>query len=235
MKTKYLIVSALWLLSLSINAQNYSFKPQICAFLEYGYNYTWAHYGNAELQVNLPVNPYFEANAMTHLSTANVYSFAANARPQFPLSVGKIYLETKFTYRAIVRNQMQDLSAAFSIGYQMDYVRFQIGTYSKMFAEFNRNLHSNTEIFIEAPSLLYALEIWVRPQDNPRNINLRIANYNDYSIERMWQPLFALGGKYSLNNNLAIIAEAELKPTGMFHLDASFYGITTRAGIAYQF
>ncbi len=215
--------------------QEFKFRPQINAFVEYGYNYTWRNYGNLEVKALMPVNKHFEVDAVAHFSTANVYSLGADFRPVFPLPTGDLYLETKLAYRAIVRNRMQNLSAAFSVGYRMDYVRFQLGAYSIMFAEFNRNWHGDTEVFIEAPSMLYALEVWVRPQTSIWNINLRVSNYNDYSIERVWQPLFALGGRYDFNRHLKLLAEVECKPTGMFHLDASFYGITARVGVGYKF
>lgn len=217
-------------------AENISgFKPRLNGFIEYGYNYTWRSYCNIEASANLPFNPYFDMDAVLHYSTADLYTLGADLRPKFPLPVGELYLETKMIYRAITRNQMQNLSAALSLGYRHDHVRVQLGAYSIMLAEFDRNWHGNTEVFIEAPSLLYAIEVWVRPQANPWNINLRVSNYNDYSIERVWQPLFALGGRYDINEHVRVLAEAECKPTGMFHLDASFYGITARVGASYKF
>ena len=231
-----LLFSLLPLLSVAKTTDTTSeFHPQLNVWLEYGYNYTWRNYGNLELQAQLPLNPYFEMDAAAHLSTANVYSISADFRPKFPLPYGHLYLETKLVYRAVARNQIHNMSSAFSFGYRCDYVRFQLGAYLIMFGEFNRDFHGNTEVFIESPSITYALEAWVRPQTSVWNMNLRISNYNDYSIERAWQPLFAIGGRYDINQHLKVLAEVECKPTGMFHLNASFYGITARVGVGYKF
>lgn len=230
------LLALLPMLSFAHSADSSSgFHPQLNAYLEYGYNYTWRSYGDLEVQAQLPINPYFEMDAVAHLSTANLYTLSADLRPKFPLPYGNMYVETKLIYRAVVRNRIHNMSSALSIGYKCDYVRFQLGAYIIMFGEFNRDWHSNTEVFIEAPSMIYALEAWVRPQTSVWNLNLRISNYNDYSIERVWQPLFAIGGRYDINNHLKMLAEVELKPTGMFHLDASFYGITARVGVGYKF
>lgn len=238
MNTRKLLFAFLTILPLALHAEeadNNIFRPQVNVFAEYGYNYTWRHYADLGLQALMPINKHFELDAIAHFSTANIYTVGADFRPLFPLTVGDLYLETKLSYRAIVRNQIQNLSGAFSIGYRMDYVRVQLGAYSIMFAEFNRDWHGNSEVFIEAPSLLYALEVWVRPQSSIWNINLKVSNYNDYSIERLWQPLFAIGARYDFNQHLKLLTEIECKPTGMFHLDASFYGITGRIGVGYKF
>lgn len=62
-----------------------------------------------------------------------------------------------------------------------------------------------------------------------------ISNVDDYQMERMWQPLFMVGAWYDVTNNWRLNFGVQCKPTGMFHLDATFYGATARAGFTYRF
>jgi len=58
---------------------------------------------------------------------------------------------------------------------------------------------------------------------------------DDYQMERMWQPLFMIGAWYDVTDHWRINMGVQCKPTGMFHLDATFYGATLRAGFSYKF
>ena len=94
---------------------------------EYSYNKTWGHHGNLDVQSLLPFNDYFEMEAKVQLSSANVYSGALQFRPKFELPVGEMFIETDLYYRAVVRNQLGDLTAALGVGYRMDYVSVTLG------------------------------------------------------------------------------------------------------------
>ena len=75
----------------------------------------------------------------------------------------------------------------------------------------------------------------VRPQNNPWNLSFMFSNVDDYQMERMWQPLFGIGAYYDVADHWRLNFAAQCKPTGMFHLDATFYGATFRTGFSYRF
>lgn len=204
-------------------------------YVGYGYNFTWGSYADFDIVSRIPLNPYFEMDAGVQLSTANVYTLSFDARPKFPLPVGEMYLDTRLLYKIVARNKIHDVAASFGLGYRMDYVDVQIGAFTRFMNEFGRPWHSESEIVGEPISMHYSIEVFVRPQTSPWNLSMRIANYDDFQLERVWQPLFMLGGRYSPLSHLDLLAEVECKPTGMFHLDASFYGIKARLGAAWTF
>ncbi len=212
-------------------AQRYS----LAVYADYGYNYTWENYGGASVIATMPINPHFELVAGVQALSSNVHTASVDIRPVFPLPVGDLYLSTRAVYTAAVRNTMQDIAASVGIGYRMDYVDVQFGLQGRMMNAFKRDKHSTDEVLFEVPSLLYGVEVWVRPQTSVWNLSLRMANYDDFQIERMWQPFFRLGAWYDVNNHWRVLADITCKPTGMFHLCASFYGIQARAGFAYRF
>ncbi len=208
---------------------------RLSVYGNYGYNYTYDNYGGGSVIATLPINPHFELVAGIQALSTNIHTASANIRPLFPLSVGALYIDTRLLYTASFRHSLHDIAASVGIGYRMDYVDVQFGLQARMINSFYRERHSEEEIIFEAPHLLYGVEAFVRPQTSPWNISLRLANYDDFQIERMWQPIFRIGTYYDVDKNWRIVADVTCKPTGMFHLCASFYGIQARAGFAYTF
>ncbi len=204
-------------------------------YANYGYNYTWLNYGGATIQAYLPLNPHFEATLGARFLTSNVHAFNADFRPLFPLPVGALYISTRVLYTAAFRNNLQEAAASIGIGYRMDYVDVQFGLHGRLINSIKRDKHSEDQLLWEEPHLLYGVTAYVRPQTSNWNISLRFANYDDFQIERMWQPLFNIGGRYDINKHWRVLADVTCKPTGMFHLCASFYGIDVRAGATYLF
>ena len=202
---------------------------------EYSYNKTWSHHANLDLQALLPFNPYFEMETKVQLSTANVYSGVVQLRPKFELPVGELFLETDLYARFIARNRISDYTAALALGYRMDYVSVTLGVFGRVFSDWDRSWHSNESYVAEPFNLLYRLEVFCRPQANPWNLSFLFSNVDDYQMERMWQPLFGVGAWYNMNEHWRLNFFAQCKPTGMFHLDATFYGATVRAGFSYRF
>ena len=202
---------------------------------EYSYNKIWGHHGNFDLQTLLPINPHFEMEVKFQASTANVYTGAVQLRPKFQLPVGELFVETDIMYRAVVRNQLGDMTAALGVGYRMDYVSVTLGVFSRILDDYQRSWHSNENYVVEPFNLLYRLEVFCRPQNNPWNLSFMFSNVDDYQMERMWQPLFSIGAWYDINEHWRLNFAAQCKPTGMFHLDATFYGATGRVGFTYKF
>ena len=183
----------------------------------------------------MPFNPYFEMEAKAQLSTASVYSLALQFRPKFTMPVGELFIETDVYVRAIARNQMTDYTASLGLGYRMDYVSVNLGLFARVMSDWQRSWYTDETFVVEPFNLLYRLEVFCRPQNNPWNLSFLFSNVDDYQMERMWQPLFGIGAYVDVADHWRINLSAQCKPTGMFHLDASFYGATFRAGFTYLF
>ena len=231
----FLLLSAL---SAALSAANPGFgerKYSLSGMVEYSYNKTWGHHANFDIQSLMPINPHFEMEARLQFSTANVYSGALQIRPKFELPVGELFLETDVYYRAIARNRIGDITAALGVGYRMDYVSITLGVFSRVIDDWNRSWYNEESFVVEPFNLLYRLEVFCRPQNNNWNLSFMFSNIDDYQMERMWQPLFGIGAWYDINEHWRLNFMAQCKPTGMFHLDATFYGATGRVGFTYRF
>lgn len=202
---------------------------------EYSYNKTWGHHGNLDVQALMPFNKYFEMEAKMQLSTANVYSGTVQLRPKFELPVGEMFIETDLRYRAIARNRIGDITASIGVGYRMDYVSVTLGSFTRVIDDYALTWHEEGNYVVEPFNLLYRVEVFVRPQNNFWNLSFMFSNVDDYQMERMWQPLFMVGAWYDVADHWRLNFGAQCKPTGMFHLDATFYGATFRTGFTYKF
>lgn len=202
---------------------------------EYAYNLTWQHHGNLDINAFMPVNKGLELEGRVQLSTANVYTMGGIIRPKIELPVGELFLETEALYTNVRRAWQHDLVMAVSIGYRMDYISGQIGWYGRFMRPFDMDWHSENHWSTELNNLAYNLEVSCRPQANPWNITARISNLDDFRIERHWQLLFSLEGRYDIDDHWRVSLLGQIKPTGMFHMNAEFYGAIVRGGFSYRF
>lgn len=223
-------------------------RPYMLTVLgEYGYNSTWSHYGGGELRAFMPVNQNFEILANAGAHSSDVYAGSFTLRPRIALPKGEFFFDASFAYTCANRNETHDFVGALSMGYRMDYLSLQAGCFTRTLAPYHRTWNSNDEYVSEPFNLLYRISFNVRPLCERWNIYFGMANFNELEYERMWQPLFFLGGYYDFppaNNfeyeyhaasHFRLLAEVIVKPAGMFHLDASFYGCKVKAGFAYKF
>lgn len=239
------------MLALTIAVSVSAKKPySITALGEYGYNTTWSHFYGGELRANLPFNDYFELDVAGEGLTSKVYTFSVTGRPTFALPVGELFIDGTMFFSLIDRNRIADYVMAASLGYRMDYVSVQLGTFCQIFGDMDYNYHSLSSYSVDPFNVLYRLQVNVRPQTSPWNLYFGASDYTELEYERHWQPIFFLGGFYDLPfynvfsksdnlhgniRNIRLLAEVYCKPTGMFHLDASFYGIKAKLGLSVRF
>lgn len=202
------------------------------ANIGYGYNYTWSNYAWVDVAASIPLNTYFEMDALAQLNIANIYTVSLDMRPKFPVKTGELFLDTKLLYRAVARNRLHDFTGGISLGYRMDYVSVQVGIAGRLMEAMHADWHSEHVIDFE-PTVLYGLEVFVRPQASRWNLSFAVANFDRYQMERFFQPLFMVNGRVDLNPRVRLNMGVECKPTGMFHLNASFYGIHAFFGVSF--
>ena len=201
----------------------------------YVYNYVLGHSGNFDLQATLPINKNFEFDVNLQASTRSSFAAALHTRPFFTLPVGDLYIENRLLYRYMSNSHAYDFDFSLAAGYRMDYVDVRFGWFARVMGNTQRNWHSEDEPVVEPFNLLYRIEVFVRPQSSRWNLSAVFTDIDDYQMERMWQPMFALNFRYDPIKQLSVIGGVECKPTGMFHLNAQFYALYSRVGIAYRF
>jgi len=183
---------------------------------------------NFDLKSTLPIGRFFEFQSGIQLSTANVYTVNIVARPRIPLKTGEIFFEVEPYFRVIARNRTYDAAVAVCAGYRFDYLSFQFGWFGRWMIPFDGG-----GVNQELTNIIYRVEVFCRPQYTNWNLSFCVSNIDDFQLERWQQPLFMINGRYDINGFLRVSAGVEIKPTGMFHEAASFYGATARVGVGF--
>lgn len=201
----------------------------------YGHNLTYGSYTNFDIDAYLPVNQHFDMQANLRASTENFYTFGVQLRPKFALPVGELYIEDRMLMRLAQRDSYMDFVHAISLGYMMQYVNVQVGMSNRIITPLPYIQRSEDVMILEPFDCVYRVEAFVRPKTSPWNISLCVSNMDNYQIERMWQPMFYLGGWYDVNEHWRVRLSGKMKLAGMFHLNAHYYGAELRAGAEYRF
>jgi hypothetical protein len=201
----------------------------------YGHNLTYGSMCNFDIDAYMPINPYFEMQANVRTSTANVHTLGVQLRPNFALPVGELYVEDRLMLRFAQRDSYRDFVHAISLGYMMQYVNVQVGMSNRIITPLPYTNHSEDGMILEPFDVVYRVEAFVRPQTSSWNISLCFSNMDNYQVERMWQPMFYLGGWYDVNEHWRVRLSGKMKLAGMFHLNAHYYGAELRVGAEYRF
>lgn len=196
----------------------------------YGHNTTWKHYGGAGLSAYLPFHRCFEAEIRTQYMSAGDFTTSLSARPKYALPVGELFLDAGACCRMLHKYWSNDLCAALSVGYRMDYVNAQLGLFTRWMKDMDGGGSQN-----EAVNILYRISFRVRPASSVWNLGGGASNFTEFEYERPWQPIFFIDGYYGISAHLRVKAAVHIKPTGIFHLTAGYYGIRTALGLTYIF
>lgn len=232
---KRIIITFVGILALFSNPLCASEQYSISLDMGYGHNLTYGSFANFDLGAYMPLNTHFEMQANVRMSTANTYAIGVQMRPKFALPVGEMYIEDRLLTSFIRREQFLDFVHALSVGYRMQYVNVQLGMTNRVMLPPTYELSSGDTFVCEPFDLLYRLEVYVRPATSVWNLSLALANVDEYQIERMWQPMFYLGGWYDIDGHWRISLNGKLKLAGMFHLNAHYYASEVRVGAEYKF
>lgn len=232
---KRIIITFVGVLALFSNPLCASEQYSISLDMGYGHNLTYGSFANFDLGAYMPLNTHFEMQANVRMSTANTYAVGVQMRPKFALPVGEMYIEDRLLTSFIRREQFLDFVHALSVGYRMQYVNVQLGMTNRVMLPPTYELSSGDTFVCEPFDLLYRLEVYVRPAISVWNLSLALANVDEYQIERMWQPMFYLGGWYDIDEHWRISLNGKLKLAGMFHLNAHYYASEVRVGAEYKF
>ena len=199
-----------------------------------GYSNTFKWYGGADVKGVLHVdNTDFTLNL--EALTANTYSLGMTVSRSFEVcSNGFVFLDGTLHSRIFSIYKTYEFVYAGSVGFRMRHFSAQVGLFSRTIDAFGRDWHSLENYVTEPFNLLYKVKISVMGFDNPWDVYLVGSNYNDFEYERMWEPIFSLGGRYDFKERWSAVAEGTLEAAGIFHGTVKFYEAVMRIGIKYK-
>lgn len=167
--------------------------------------------------------------------TAKTYSFGLSVAPSFEVcNNGFVFAEGTLHSRVFQRYKAYEFVYSGSVGFRMRHFLVQAGIFSRTMDALGREWHSIDNYVTEPFNVLYKLQFSIMGFDNPWDIYLIGANFNEFEYERIWEPLCTLGGKWDFKDRWSLVAEGTLKSAGMFHGTAKFYEGVMRIGVKYK-
>ena len=198
------------------------------------YNNTSRWHGGADVKGVFHVDNVDFALNVEALSSST-YSFGLTVSPSFEVCRnGFVFLDGTLHSRLFSKYEVCEFVYAGSVGFKMRHFSAQVGLFSRTIDDIGREWHSLESFVTEPFNLLYKVSISIMGYDHPWDVYLVGSDYTDFEYERMWEPIFTLGGRWDFKDRWSAVAEGTLKPSGMFHLDASFYNATLRVGVKYK-
>ena len=226
----------LLLCAVVLSAMVYAQSPYSLALhAGYGHNLTYGSFATFDLEVQLPINPYFEAEANLRTSTANVHTMGVQLRPKFALPVGELFLEDRLMGNLLLRDHVNEFAHAISLGYRMQYVSAQLGLFSRVMVPMPYERNSTNGTISEPFKLLYRIEAFVRPETSRWNLAVAISNVDDFVMERPWTPMLYIRGWYDVSQHWRLHLAGKYKNAGMFHMNAHYYASEVRVGAEFRF
>ena len=223
--------------ALTLNAQKavkHSITADVSAQALVGYNNTYRWYGGLDLKGNLTVDNVKFALSCEAISKG-VYSFGLTVTPSFELcDNGFLFFDGTLHSRIFSVYSTYEFVYAGSVGFRMRHFSVQAGLFSRTIDAFGRDWHSLQNYVTEPFNLLYRVQLSLKGFDHAWDVYAIVANYNDYEYERMWEPIFTLGGRWDFMDKWSAVAEGTLEPAGVFHGTVKFYEALMRLGIVYK-
>ena len=199
-----------------------------------GYNTTYQWYGGTDLKGVMHIdNTDFTINI--EALTEKTFSLGLTGSQAFKVcDRGYVFVDGTIHTRVFPQYDVYEVVYAGSVGYKMRHFSVQMGMFSRTIDMISRSWHSLDSPVTEPFNLLYKFKYSIMGFDNKWDIDLTFANYNDYEYERMWEPMFSMGGRWDFKDRWSAVAEGMLQPAGQFHGTIKFCEATLRAGIIFK-
>lgn len=228
----FCLISTLFLNAQEVRKHNISADVGAMGLAGYSSTYKW--YGGADLKGNLHIDN-TDVSLNFEALTAKTFSMGLTVRPNFEVCRnGVLFAEGTMHSRIFGKYKVYEFVYAGSVGFKMRHFSAQVGVFSRTIDALGREWHSLDNYITEPFNVLYRLTISVMGFDHPWDVYLTGGNFNDYEYERMWEPIFSLGGRWDFKEKWSLVAEGTLQAAGMFHGTVKFYEGTLRIGVKYK-
>lgn len=233
MKKSLLVLIALTAVLLPFPSSARTAGLEGTAALAGGYNPVWGGYGGVDLRARASLNDYLSVAGDFEGLYSGIFAGGLSARPSACFGQGRLYLDTGVLYKR--SDGIFDFVSHGSIGWESKHFDVSLGLFSRTVGSLSRDIHSTEEMIGEPFNVAYKVRYSLKGEDSGWDIWGGITDHTAYEFERHWSPIFYLGGRYALKDDLQLFCQTEVKPTGMFHLNACFYGVVCRMGVSFSF
>lgn len=193
-----------------------------------GQNRTWSGFGGGALQASIPVTKQLTIQTGWQGLSSGTVTGLLQVQPAFPLKKGELFIDASAYYGGFYKSGVGEVLAAASAGWRSAHFSAQLGLSVRW-------IFGGSDTVVEPIDAFYRIAGTLNKPDSQWNLSIGIANYTRYQVERAMQPIFFFEGRYRIGRKFSIIGELNIKPAGMFHLTATWYGFSAGLGVAYRF
>lgn len=192
-----------------------------------GQNRTWSGYGGGALQATIPITEKMSLKAGLQGLSSGVMTGLLQFQPAFPFSKGELFIDASAYYGGFYKYHTGEWLAAAGAGWRAAHFSAQLGLSVRWIA-------GGSDVVVEPIDLFYRIAGSLNKADAQWNLTAGVANFTHYQVERAMQPIFFIEGRYTFTSRLSLIGEIDVKPAGMFHLTATWYGFSAALGLSYR-
>lgn len=203
--------------------------------VDYAYNHAWSHHSDFVVSGFFPINSNFELSTSVGASTPNAYTLDARLRPKFSLPYGELYVQSDIWYRAIVRDQLYDLSGALGLGYRFDYANLYIGCGIRLLSPIHQESHSLSKAIIEPYNVVYQIDIFTRPTTNKWNLYFTFTNISETQMLRTFDPQLLVNALYHFDTHWTMQIGGQCQFAGLSNNAPTYYGHRVKMKVTYNF
>lgn len=175
----------------------------------------------------------------------NLKNTGENFFPGYRLMVSRDFAIKEFPFSVqgfLVQNydeMLRETNWGLDASKEWKHIDLVLGTYFKIYAYRNEaietyDIDENAEKMKEPFNFLYSFTYHLKPTGNPWNMGLTVTNFDYFHYNQETNPLFNLNGCYKLSENLSLFAQAWFETSGIFNINATYFGYYFRTGIKWN-
>lgn len=136
-------------------------------------------------------------------------------------------------------NMLTEINYGAILKIKRKYYDFSLGTNFRTYT-FTKHtiktygIQSNATKLIEPWNLMYALSLFLKPQNSNWNIGLTVTDFDYFLIYQETNPQMNLNGLFHLNSQLCLFVEGWYETSGLLNRYANFFGVFARTGIKWN-
>jgi len=193
-----------------------------------GQNRTWGGFGGGALQASIPVTKRLTIQTGWQGLSSGTVTGLLQVQPFFPLKKGELFIDASAYYGGFYKNGIGEVLAAAGAGWRTAHFSAQLGLSVRW-------IFGGADTVMEPIDPYYRIAGTLKKPGSQWNISAGISNFTRYQVERAMQPIFFIEGRYRIGRKFSLVGELNIKPAGMFHLTATWYGFSAGLGVVYTF
>lgn len=221
-------------------------QNSVGGFVEMGHNTTMQCIGGVGALVEFPLMEYFTLSGGAYFPlykeeilkravTCNP-SIAANGTVHFPLRYrGELFLENRYLFRSLGAYRVYELNAGLLVGYKSSHFLVTVGMAGCLIASHAYDPADGNRFVSEPFNLLYSVEAYLWGRSARRwDVGLRLSNYRAFKVSHSSDPCYSVMGRYILSEQLKLLVDVGVHPSGVFNMNAHYYESYFNIGVTYK-